>query len=137
MTQRYLAAAFVSAFALAAPALAASTDIEGNWDAQQPSAGGLAELDITFDGRTYQVRAAAVCAPRVCEFGEASVAFVVDGEVARLRKLVLGRTLADDREVLSGLSGGERVALDPPDTLIDGARVRLQPDATTAAATQD
>ncbi len=78
-----------------------------------------------------------VPAAAIATRGEASVAFVVDGEVARLRKLVLGRTLADDREVLSGLSGGERVALDPPDTLIDGARVRLQPDATTAAATQD
>ncbi len=70
MTQTPLAAAFVAALALAAPAYAASSDIEGDWDAQSPVSGGLAELDITFDGRSYQVRAAGVCAPRACDFGQ-------------------------------------------------------------------
>jgi hypothetical protein len=53
------------------------------------------------------------------------VAFVVrDGRV-EARKVTLGRTLGDDREVTAGLQGGESVVLDPPDTLKDGAAVRL------------
>lgn len=114
MTQRYLAAAFVSAFALAAPALAASTDIEGNWDAQQPSAGGLAELDITFDGRTYQVRAAAVCAPRVCEFGEASGTPLLSPGRRNVARDATGLTASfnasdANRQVIATVAGGNRL----------------------------
>jgi RND family efflux transporter MFP subunit len=54
----------------------------------------------------------------------ADVAFVVaDGKATR-RTLALGRTLGDDREVLSGLAGGDAVVLDPPESLADGAAVR-------------
>ncbi len=57
------------------------------------------------------------------------VAFVVnDGKVAR-RVVAIGRSLGDDREVTQGLSGGERVVLDPPDNLADGARIRVADDA--------
>jgi RND family efflux transporter MFP subunit len=61
-----------------------------------------------------------------------AIAWVATGDaekatVAR-RTLKLGRTLGDDREVLSGLSGGERVVLDPPADLKDGARVRIAKD---------
>jgi RND family efflux transporter MFP subunit len=57
--------------------------------------------------------------------GDKDVAFVVDGEKARRHVLKLGRTLGDDREVLDGLAGGETVVLDPPEKLVDGARVRI------------
>lgn len=60
---------------------------------------------------------------------DADVAFVVEGDIARQRKLKLGRTLGDDREVLEGLVGGDTVVLDPPDTVVDGARVRVTPAA--------
>ena len=43
-------------------------------------------------------------------------------------RCTLGRTLGDDREVLSGLEGGEAVVLAPDDKLADGARVKLAPD---------
>ena len=31
-------------------AFASSAELEGNWDNERPSAGGLAELDLAFDG---------------------------------------------------------------------------------------
>ena len=65
----------------------------------------------------------------------ADVAFVVEGAKADAgkvgrRTLKLGRTLGDDREVLDGLAGGERVVLDPPEDLADGARVRMAKEET-------
>ncbi len=67
--------------------------------------------------------------------GDNDVAFVIEGDVARQRSLKLGRSLADDREVLEGLTGGEQVVLDPPEQLADGARVTIAPaaDAETDA----
>jgi len=66
-----------------------------------------------------------------------AIAYVADGDAQRAtvarRVLKLGRTLGDDREVLSGLSGGERVVLDPPADLKDGARVRIAKDEDTAS----
>ncbi len=57
------------------------------------------------------------------------IAFVVAGGKALQRSLTLGRTLGDDREVLSGVAGGERVVLDPPQALANGAPVTLaQPE---------
>ncbi len=62
------------------------------------------------------------------------VAFVVqgldDGEgTVDLREVALGRSLGDDREVTSGISGGETVVLDPPEGLQDGGEVRVVEDA--------
>ncbi len=72
-----------------------------------------------------------VRAPKAALAGRdgADVAFVVDadgeaGTVER-RTLRLGAPLGDDRQVLSGLSAGETVVLDPPAELEDGARVRI------------
>ena len=69
-----------------------------------------------------------VPAAAIASRGEADVAFVVEGDAVRQRTLTLGRELGDDREVLSGLAGGDSVVLDPPDTLADGARVRVADD---------
>ncbi|MEG3193766.1 hypothetical protein SNE32_16215, partial [Lysobacter sp. D1-1-M9] len=49
-----------------------------------------------------------------------------------LRTLELGRTLGDDREVLTGLAGGDEVVLDPPAELEDGAQVRVAEEAGDA-----
>ncbi|HEY9541791.1 MAG TPA: efflux RND transporter periplasmic adaptor subunit [Luteimonas sp.] len=58
-----------------------------------------------------------------------SVAFVVDGDgeegTVERRTLKLGGTRGDDRQVLSGLSAGETVVLDPPAELEDGGKVRI------------
>jgi RND family efflux transporter MFP subunit len=56
-----------------------------------------------------------------------NVAFVVQDGKAVVRPLTLGRTLGDDREVLSGLAGGEQVVLDPPPALANGTRVQIAP----------
>jgi RND family efflux transporter MFP subunit len=59
-----------------------------------------------------------------------TVAFVLgDGDAVERRVLRLGMALGDDRQVLSGLRGGETVVLDPPATLEDGARVRMAAEA--------
>ena len=69
-----------------------------------------------------------VPAAAIVERDGKDVAFAIDGVAVQQRTLKLGRTLGDDREVLSGLAGGERVVLDPPDTLSDGVRVKLARD---------
>ncbi len=51
-----------------------------------------------------------------------------DGHV-ELRTVSLGRDLGSDVEVLAGVTAGERVILNPSDSLITGAKVRLA-DAT-------
>jgi len=55
-----------------------------------------------------------------------TVAFALgDDDTVELRTLKTGNALGDDRQVLSGLSGGETVVLDPPDALEDGGKVRM------------
>jgi RND family efflux transporter MFP subunit len=70
-----------------------------------------------------------VPATAVASRNGADVAFVVVGDKVRQRPIKLGRTLGDDREVLDGLAGGDSVVLDPPQSLADGARVRVTADA--------
>ena len=58
------------------------------------------------------------------------VAFVLgDGDTVQLRAVKPGRALGDDRQVLSGLSPGDTVVLDPPAALADGSKVRVADDA--------
>ncbi len=63
------------------------------------------------------------------------VGFVVSDDKAQRRVLKLGRTLGDDREVLEGLAGGDRVVLEPPQDLADGAQVRVAADDENTEAT--
>ena len=51
-------------------------------------------------------------------------AFVLADDKVAMRKLKLGRTLGDDREVLDGLADGELVVLEPKEDLVDGAQVK-------------
>jgi hypothetical protein len=50
--------------------------------------------------------------------------------------LQLGRTLGDDREVLSGLAAGDQVVLDPPEKLADGAKVKIAQGDTDSDSTE-
>ncbi|MFZ0486628.1 MAG: efflux RND transporter periplasmic adaptor subunit, partial [Arenicellales bacterium] len=54
----------------------------------------------------------------------ASVAFVVEGDRARIRKVTPGDSYGDLRVVDKGLASGERVVRDPPPQLRDGMRVK-------------
>lgn len=53
--------------------------------------------------------------------------FVLERDVARLRSVRLGDEKGGRVVVLEGLSGGERLIDEPPATLTDGDRVRVQP----------
>ncbi len=59
--------------------------------------------------------------------GNKDVAFALNdkGDAVEQRTLRTGIALGDDRQVLSGLSAGETVVLDPPDQLEDGGKVRM------------
>ncbi len=78
-----------------------------------------------------------VPANAIVERNGTSVVFVQAGETASMRTIQLGRSLGDDREVLSGLSGGDQVVLEPPDTLRDGARVAVAREDSDAEANSD
>jgi RND family efflux transporter MFP subunit len=53
--------------------------------------------------------------------------YVVDGARASFRLVEVAEPAGDFAEVLSGLSPGDRVVLDPPSTLTEGATVEVQP----------
>ncbi len=62
-----------------------------------------------------------------------SVVFVVDDKnIAEQRVVGLGREMADDRQVLKGLSAGESVVVNPPSALANGAKVTIAAAATDA-----
>jgi len=81
------------------------------------------------DGGQPAPRTASMPAAAIAMRDGGSVAFVVDGDgetgTVERRALKLGGTRGDDRQVLSGLSAGETVVLDPPAELEDGGKVRI------------
>jgi hypothetical protein len=52
--------------------------------------------------------------------------YVLEGDKARLRLVTLGESHDDQREVLSGLTAGERIIMAPPPLVADGRRVAIQ-----------
>jgi len=62
----------------------------------------------------------------VLERGQIRSVYVVEGDTARLRFVTLGEGRDDQREVLSGLTAGERIIVTPSPLLADGARVAIQ-----------
>jgi hypothetical protein len=65
----------------------------------------------------------------VLERGQIRSVYVVEGDTARLRFVTLGEGRDDQREVLSGLTAGERIIVTPAPLLADGARVAIQETA--------
>jgi RND family efflux transporter MFP subunit len=55
-----------------------------------------------------------------------SVVFLVRGDRVERRAVKLGREDGDQVEVLSGVTAGDRVVVEGPQTLVDGARVKEQ-----------
>lgn len=141
MTARCFAAAFIATLALAAPAYAASADVEGEWDAQSPGAGGLAELDITFDGRNFQIRAAGVCSPRPCDFGRvAGTPLVAPGgrNVARDTTGVTANFSANDgtRQIIATAAGNGRLSVTTIHSWRDGRPATITTDTFRRANRQ-
>jgi hypothetical protein len=60
--------------------------------------------------------------------GQLTLVFVASAEgIARLRTVRAGETLDGRVEVLAGVAEGEEVVVNPPESLIDGARVAVSP----------
>ena len=62
----------------------------------------------------------------VLERGQVRSVYVVEKEIARLRLVTLGAARDNRREILSGLTAGEKIIAAPPPLLSDGARVAIQ-----------
>jgi RND family efflux transporter MFP subunit len=62
----------------------------------------------------------------ILERGQIRCVHVVEGDTARLRLVTLGEEQGDSREILSGLTAGERLVIAPPPLLADGGRVAIQ-----------
>jgi len=79
------------------------------------------------DASAPPLRGVRVPAAAIAERDGGDVAFVVAGEgEVELREVEVGRALGtNDKQVLSGLSAGEDVILDPPAALSDGSRVNV------------
>ena len=71
-------------------------------------------------------RALRVPQSAVLERGQIRSVYVVEGDTARLRLVTLSESREDQREVLSGLTAGERIIVSPPPLLADGGRVAIQ-----------
>ena len=55
-----------------------------------------------------------------------SIVFVMHDDRVERRAVSVGSTIGDSTEVLSGISAGERIVVDGPQTLKDGDKVKVQ-----------
>src|SRR5581483_7702745 len=62
----------------------------------------------------------------VLERGQVRSVYVVENEIARLRLVMPGDARENRREILSGLTAGEKVIVAPPPLLSDGTRVGIE-----------
>ena len=62
----------------------------------------------------------------VLERGQVRSVYVLEGGVARLRLVTLGEPHDNRREVLSGLTPGDKILVAPPALLSDGSRIAVQ-----------
>ncbi len=61
----------------------------------------------------------------IATIDNASVVYVLDGEVVRARKVATGRTITDEVEILDGLKVGEVIVLPGEKPLADGQNVKV------------
>ncbi len=78
---------------------------------------------------TEKHRALLAPAAAILERGQIQSVYVVEGDIARLRSVSLGGSRGGRREVLSGLSPGEKVIVSPPPAVADGSRVSVSGSA--------
>ena len=62
----------------------------------------------------------------ILERGQIRSVYVVEKEIARLRLVTLGESRDNRREILSGLTSGEKIIVAPPPLLSDGTPVAIQ-----------
>lgn len=91
-------------------------------------------LEAKPPAQAQQPQGVRVPSTAIVQRGGQAVVFVVGEDNAVKRVAVqTGREMGDDRQVLSGLSAGESVVLAPPESLRDGARIRIAPDDEDAS----
>lgn len=86
----------------------------------------LAEEQTDANGGAAAAAVLRVPAAAVVDDAGQSFVFVLDGEVVARRAVRVGPARGEFREVLEGLRSGERVVLQPPAGLADGALVRIE-----------
>jgi hypothetical protein len=64
------------------------------------------------------------------------VATVDSADHVHLKSIVPGRDFGKSIEVLSGLAADDNVVVNPPDSLVEGAPVRIAPPPKPASQTQ-
>jgi RND family efflux transporter MFP subunit len=91
------------------------------------TAGSLAQVHLKTPamGQTFIVPASALIFRRE----GLKVGTVVDGNVARLVPITIGEDDGRTVQVIAGLTATDKVIQDPPDSLIDGEKVRVQQNA--------
>jgi multidrug efflux pump subunit AcrA (membrane-fusion protein) len=62
----------------------------------------------------------------VLEHGQIRSVHVVEGDTTRLRFVVVGEARGNWREILSGLTAGEKIVVAPPALLADRGHVAIQ-----------
>jgi RND family efflux transporter MFP subunit len=91
-------------------------------------------LEAAKPATAKQPQGVRVPSAAIVQRGGHDVAFALkDDNTVEQRDLKIGIAMGDDRQILSGLSAGESVVLDPPTGLKDGAFVRIAKDASEVA----
>ena len=85
--------------------------------------GAYAEVHFHLPGATHSLRVPATAL--VFRSQGLQVAVVGQGNRVQLRKILEGRDFGTSIEVLSGLSAEDQVVINPPDSINDGATVRI------------
>jgi RND family efflux transporter MFP subunit len=87
------------------------------------TSGSLAQVHLKTpaQGQTYIVPAAALIFRR-----EGMRVGIVNGDTARLVPVTIGEDDGATVQIIAGLKGDDKVIQDPPDSLIDGEKVRAQ-----------
>ncbi len=91
-------------------------------------------LEAAKPATAKQPQGVRVPSAAIVQRGGHDVAFALkDDNTVEQRDLKIGIAMGDDRQILSGLSAGDSVVLDPPTGLKDGALVRIAKDASETA----
>lgn len=92
-----------------------------------PEMGARVVFHAAHDSAATTVLPARVTVPAaaVRSSADGDVVWIVVAEHAQRRVVEAGPVMGDQREIRSGLSGGETVILDAPAELVDGARVHI------------
>lgn len=113
MKRQLLCAAACAALAFGS-AQASVSELEGAWDNAKPTAGGLAQFDLTFSGSTFSVRGAATCSPRPCELGNATGYALLPPGRSNVGRDVTGVSVGFEggdasRQVIATVAGKDRL----------------------------